>query len=291
MDKTRNGFLSALAAMILWGLLPVYWKQMSHVPAYEILCHRILWSLLASAFFLSAGHGWARVRSAAGSAKSLSLLALSGSVVGMNWLLYIWSVNSGYVLQCSLGYYINPLINVLLGFLVFRDRLRPIQWAAIAMAGAGVLYQVILYGEIPWISLGLACSFALYGLVRKIVAVDSLPGLFLETAFLAIPAGAFLLWSGINDTGTFLNQGMRTDLYLAGSGIVTSVPLLWFVSGARGLSLVTIGMLQFISPTLQFVLGHWVYGEPFSMTQMITFGTIWIALAIYTADSVRRNNR
>ena len=287
MNREKKGFIAAASAMVLWGLLPVYWKQMSEVPAYEILSHRIVWSLMASSLLLSALRQWDAVKEVFRHRRSLCLLMTSGTVIGFNWLLYIWSVNSGYVLQCSLGYYINPLINVLMGFLIFKDRLRSVQWWAIALAGAGVMYQVILYGRVPWISLGLACSFASYGLIRKISPVESLPGLFVETAFLSIPAGAFLLWSSTSGYGAFITEGVRVSVLLAGTGIITSVPLLWFVSGARNLSLVTIGLLQFISPTLQFVLGHWVYMEPFTKTQMVTFGSIWLALGIYSWDSFR----
>lgn len=286
MEKAKKGFIAAASAMMLWGLLPVYWKQMSHVPAYEILSHRIVWSLLASSLLLFATGQWGPVKKVLKVKKTILLLMASGTIIGFNWLMYIWSVNNGYVLQCSLGYYINPLINVLLGFFVFKDRLRPIQWWAIALACSGVMYQVVIFGKLPWISLGLACSFAFYGLIRKIAPVESLPGLFIETAFISIPAGAFLVWTTLNGSGAFIAGGSTTSLFLAGTGIITSVPLLWFVSGAKSLSLITIGMLQYISPTFQFILGHWIYGEPFTTTQMITFGAIWLAIGIYTLDSI-----
>lgn len=290
MNKEKRGFVAAASAMILWGLLPVYWKQMSQVPAYEILSHRVVWSLIASSLLLSATGQWEAVKEVFKLRRSLYLLMTSGTIIGFNWLLYIWSVNNDYVLQCSLGYYINPIINVLLGFLIFNDRLRPVQWWAIALASSGVMYQVILYGRIPWISLGLACSFAFYGLIRKISPVESLPGLFVETAFLSLPAGTFLIWSSLFGSGAFITGGIKVSVLLAGTGIITSIPLLWFVSGARNLSLVTIGLLQFISPTLQFALGHWVYMEPFTRTQMVTFGSIWLALAIYSWDSFRHQS-
>lgn len=286
MEKSKKSLIAASSAMVLWGLLPVYWKQMSNVPAYEILSHRILWSLLASSLLLISGDRWAMAKKALMHRKNLYMLMASGTVIGFNWLLYIWAVNSGYVIQCSLGYYINPLINVLLGFLVFKDSLRPVQWLAICLAGAGVIYQIVLYGSFPWISLGLACSFALYGLIRKLSPVESLPGLFVETAFLSVPAGIFLLWTGLSGSGAFPTAGVRTSLLLMGTGIITSVPLLWFVYGAKNISLITIGILQFIAPTLQFGLGYWVYREPFTYAQMVTFGAIWAALAIYTTDSL-----
>lgn len=286
MNKAKRGFVAAAAAMSIWGLLPVYWKQMSGVPAYEILSHRIIWSLVAATMFLSIRGSWGKVSLALRDRKVISLMSLSGAVIGCNWLLYIWAVNSGHVLQCSLGYYINPLINVLTGYVVFKDRLRPVQWAAIALAGAGVLYQIVLYGKVPWIALGLACSFSLYALIRKLADVDPLPGLFLETAVLAFPAVAFLAWTGIDGGGAFMTEGIRVSLFLIGTGLITSIPLLWFVQGARDISLVTVGLLQYISPTLQFMLGYWVYGESFSSAQMVTFTSIWVALTIYTVDSV-----
>ncbi|MCF4114758.1 MULTISPECIES: EamA family transporter RarD [Dethiosulfovibrio] len=286
MNKAKRGFVAAAAAMSIWGLLPVYWKQMSGVPAYEILSHRIIWSLVAAAVFLSIRGSWGKVSLALRDRKVISLMSLSGAVIGCNWLLYIWAVNSGHVLQCSLGYYINPLINVLTGYVVFKDKLRPVQWGAIALAGAGVLYQIVLYGKVPWIALGLACSFSLYALIRKLANVDPLPGLFMETAVLAFPAVAFLTWTGIDGGGAFMTEGTRVSLFLVGTGLITSIPLLWFVQGARDISLVTVGLLQYISPTLQFMLGYWVYGESFSSAQMVTFTSIWAALTIYTVDSV-----
>ncbi|MEA3285154.1 MAG: EamA family transporter RarD [Synergistota bacterium] len=286
MNKAKRGFVAAAPAMSIWGLLPVYWKQMSGVPAYEILSHRIIWSLVAAAVFLSIRGSWGKVSLALRDRKVISLMSLSGAVIGCNWLLYIWAVNSGHVLQCSLGYYINPLINVLTGYVVFKDKLRPVQWATIALAGAGVLYQIVLYGKVPWIALGLACSFSLYALIRKLADVDPLPGLFMETAVLAFPAAAFLTWTAIDGGGAFATEGVRVSLFLVGTGLITSIPLLWFVQGARDISLVTVGLLQYISPTLQFMLGYWVYGESFSSAQMVTFTSIWVALTIYTVDSV-----
>ncbi len=285
MDKSRKGLIAASSAMVLWGLLPVYWKQMSDVPAYEILSHRIIWSLVASSLLLIPGNRWAAVRDVIGNRKNLYMLMTSGTIIAFNWLLYIWAVNKGYIIQCSLGYFINPLLNVLLGFLVFKDSLRKVQWWAIGLAAAGVGYQIVQYGRFPWISLGLACSFALYGLIRKLAPVESLPGLFVETAFLSVPAGAFLLWTALFGSGAFPGAGAKTSLLLMGTGVITSVPLIWFVWGARNLSLVTIGLLQFVAPTLQFGLGYWVYHESFSSAQMVTFAAIWGALAIYTVDS------
>ncbi|PIE54629.1 MAG: protein RarD [Dethiosulfovibrio peptidovorans] len=289
MDTAYKGGIAATVAVVLWGLLPIYWRQIAHVPAYEILCHRIIWALLVTAALLGGSRQWGLVREALKNRKSRWLLLLSGMVIGCNWLIYIWSVNHGYVLQCSLGYFINPLMYVCLGALFFQDKLRPAQWFSVGIATAGVLYQVLLQGQVPWIGLGLACSFTVYGCIRKIVAVESLPGLFVETSFLAVPAGAFLIWTETHGQGTFIGGGLRTSLFLAGSGVVTSVPLLWFVQGARALSMVTTGLLQYIAPSIQFILGYWVYKETFTEPQLVTFGAIWIALALYTADKLRQH--
>lgn len=278
--------MAALIAIVSWGLLPIYWKQLSSVSALEIISHRIVWSVIVTAGFLSFFRGWGQVSEALKNFKTLGVLLLSGCFIGCNWLLYIWAVNNGYVIQSSLGYYINPLVNVLFGVFIFHDRLRSVQWASIALAAAGVLYQIFLYGQVPLVALGLAGSFSMYGVLRKIVRVESLPGLFVETLFLSIPAMIFLLWKGMCGTGAFGTGALSIDLYLAGTGLVTSFPLLLFVQGARDLNLTTLGIVQYLSPTLQFLLGIYLFRETFTSSQMITFGIIWLAIVIYTAEGI-----
>lgn len=284
--ETRSGLQSALAAYVAWGLLPVYWKFLDGVPALEILSHRIVWSLLFVALILLFRGRMGEITDVFGRPRTVSMLFLSGLLIGVNWLLYIWAVNSGNVLETSLGYYINPLVSVFFGFIFFRERMERIQWAAIAVATAGVLFQVIRYGRWPWVALGLAFSFALYGLIRKQVQVEAIPGLFAETAFLAIPAVIFLLHAGVTSQGSFMTGEPLLDMLLPGTGIVTSMPLLWFAFGARRLRLSTIGFLQYVSPTLTFILGTTVFHEQLDFPKIVTFICIWIALGLYSLGSL-----
>lgn len=287
----RSGLQAALAAYVAWGLLPVYWKLLGGVPALEILSHRILWSLVfVTVILLFQG----RIRETAAvfaAPRTAAMLFLSSLMIGINWLLYIWAVNSGRILETSLGYYINPLVNVLFGFVFFRERMERLQWAAIAVASAGVMFQVIRYGRWPWVSMSLALSFALYGLIRKQVRVEALPGLFAETSFLVIPAVIFLLHAGAVSQGSFLAGGISRDMLLLGTGIATSMPLLWFAYGARRLRLSTIGFLQYIAPTLTLIIGVAVFHEPLDFARIVTFVSIWIALGLYSLGSLRASKR
>lgn len=279
-----SGLLSGMAAFLTWGVLPVYWKALSAVPVAEILCHRIVWSFVFVALILTLCRRWQEVSSLLRSRQSVGLLALSSLMLSVNWFTYIWGVNAGFVLEASLGYYINPLVNVLLGCLVFRDRLRPMQVLAILLATAGVLNMVLNYGRVPWIALILAFSFGMYGLIRKVVRTESLPGLWLETAIMGAPALGFLLLQ--DRQGSFASLGLETDLLLAGAGLVTSLPLLLFAFSARRLRLVEVGILQYIAPTSMFLLGLLVYKEPFNLVKLISFICIWIGIIIYMAESI-----
>jgi len=285
-SETYKGFVVTLLAFTVWGTLPIYWKLIREVSPVEILAHRILWSLVLLVFLLSLQKKWNRVAKAMTTPSVLKILMASGTVIGANWLLYIWAVNSDMVVEASLGYYINPLVNILFGFIFFRDRLRKVQWAAIALAAGGVLYQLLKFGELPWVSLGLAFSFGVYGLLRKIADVDSSVGLFVETLLLSVPALLLLCYMHARGTMAFGHTGIGTDILLIGTGAVTSIPMMAFVYGARRLSLVTVGIIQYISPTISFLLGIFVYGEPFSSVQFTTFACIWGALAIYTGEGI-----
>jgi chloramphenicol-sensitive protein RarD len=290
-DETGAGLRSALAAYVTWGLLPLYWKFLAEVPALEILSHRIVWSMLfVSAILLFQGR-ISEISAIFRSPGTMFLLFLSSLFIGANWLVYIWAVNAGKVLETSLGYYTNPLMNVFLGFLFFRERMERIQWLAILVAAAGVLFQVARYGKFPWVALTLATSFALYGLIRKQVRVDAIPGLLTETSFLALPALLYLAHAGASSRGLFLAGDPERDLLLLGTGIVTSVPLLWFAFGARRLRLSTLGFLQYVAPTLTFILGTVFFHEPLDMPKVVTFVCIWIALALYTWGSLRASRR
>lgn len=281
-----SGILASAAAFLIWGLSPVYWKCLLEVPAAEIMLHRCVWSFLLMMPLLAVLRRWGEFTAALTSPSTLGLLTVSALLVGGNWLLYIWAVNNDHVLQASLGYYINPLINVLLGMVFLKERLRRAQVLALGLAATGVLYLTVSYGVFPWVALGLALSFGFYGLIRKVAPVASLPGLAVETLVLSIPAGILLLKFHQTGVGAFMQMGLGTDLLLAGTAPLTAVPLLLFTLGARKITLTTLGFIQYIGPTGMFLLGVWVYAEPFSRVQAITFILIWSALAVFTADMV-----
>lgn len=281
--ERRNGLLSLLAAYTAWGFLPVYWKALQEVPALDILCHRVAWSVVFVGFLLLATRRMTALKGVLAEKRTLALLCCSSLMIGINWLVYIWAVNEGKILETALGYYINPLVNVFFGVAFLRDRLRPAQWAAISLAAAGVALQVAFIGRLPAVALGLALTFALYGLIRKVTPVDALTGLFVETLVLLLPALAWLFLSpGTGSPAT--REGARMAL-LAGTGLVTSLPLIWFAYGARRLSLVTVGLLQYLSPTIGFAIGMLLYGETLSPVEWITFACVWAALVLYTASA------
>ncbi|QGY38715.1 EamA family transporter RarD [Pseudodesulfovibrio cashew] len=289
-EKTY-GFAAALGAFILWGLLPIYWKAVQSVDPFEILCHRIVWSLVFIAVILTIKKRWAETFVPIRSPKNLGILVMSSCCIGLNWLLYIWAVNNNHVLDTSLGYYINPLVNVLLGFIFFRERPSPMQYLAIGLAALGVVNSIVSHGELPWISLALGISFGFYGLLRKVATVESLPGLFLETAVLSPLALGYIIFLQAKGASGFLAGDLSVDLLLVGAGAVTATPLIGFAFGARRLQLTTVGILQYCAPSIAFLLGVFLYGEPFETTHLITFGLIWTALAVYTVDSVRTIRR
>ena len=291
-DSSRKasfeGFIAGIFAFVGWGLLPAYWKQLHDVPALEILCHRVVWSLAVRRAVLGGGRG---VGAVLVERKKSCLLCVSGLLLGANWLIYIFAVNSGRVLDTSLGYFITPLVNVLFGFLFFHDRLGRLQTLALGLALGGVGYQLLLLGRLPLVALGLAFSFGTYGLIRKWVQVDALTGLFVETLVLLAPALAFLLYRGHLGAGVFASGLLRQDLFLCGTGVVTSLPLVAFAFGARRLSLASLGFLQYISPSLTFILGLFVYHEPLEGAKFVTFVLIWIAIVLYSIESLKRWNR
>ena len=281
-----SGFWSGVAAYTIWGLVPLYWKLLKHVPAIQVLGHRIVWSLAFLAILVAARH---RARSALAnvSRRVVGLYAIAAALIAVNWFLYIYAVNAGFIVETSLGYYITPLVNVLFGVLFFHERMRPAQWVAIALATAGVLELTYAYGSLPWIAFGLAASFGTYGLVKKKATLDPLEGLTLETGILAPLAILYLLMLHRTGEGAFLRTGATSDALMIGGGLVTTVPLLLFAAAVRSVSLSVIGILQYIGPTLQFLLGVFVYDEPFSRLQLIGFSIVWTALAVYAGDSVR----
>ncbi len=274
----------AIGAYATWGLLPVYLKWLQHVPVLQLISHRILWSclILCSAIFLS--RQWAAFRAAVATPRVLKVYLAAAMLIGINWLVYVWAVNSGFIIESSLGYFINPLISVFLGVVLLGERLRRWQWVAIGFATAGVLYLTVAYGHPPWIALTLAFTFATYGLVKKIGPLGSLYGLMLETGILLVPGLLYLLYSDSIGQGAFLHTGPISDVLLVGTGLVTAVPLLMFASAAPRIPLSLLGVLQYIAPTIQFMLGVLVYREAFTHSQFIGFGSVWAGLIIFGAD-------
>jgi len=281
------GLAYALGAYLIWGLSPVYFKALSGVPPLEILSHRVAWSvaLLAAAVAWSGAFG--ELRRSLASRRALATLGVTTLLISANWLLYIWAVNSGHLLEASLGYFVNPLVNVVLGVVFLRESLSRPQGVAVALAGAGVLWLLVGYGRFPWISLTLATTFGLYGLLRKSAGLGAVTGLFAETALLAPAALVYLGAGAAAGTGAF-GGGWRTSLLLAAAGAITAVPLVWFALGVRRLRLSTMGFLQYLAPSLQFALAVWLYREPFTRSHLVTFGFIWTSLGLYSWDAVSR---
>lgn len=280
-----KGIWNGLAAYVLWGFFPIYWKLLHEVPALEVIGHRISWSFLLLLIVILFTRQWKNFRTAALTPKVIGIYTLAGVVLTINWLIYVWGVNSGFIVETSLGYFINPLISVLLGVFFLHERLRPMQWIAVALAAAGVLYLTITYGRLPWIALSLAVSFGIYGLVKKIAPLGSLYGLTLETALVFPIALIYLVFVGSMGTGSFLRHGLLIDILLIGTGAVTSIPLLMFASAARQIPLTMIGVLQYIAPTLQFLIGVFLYHEPFDQSRLIGFSLVWLALIIFWVEN------
>lgn len=283
----RSGLGYALAAYSSWGLFPLYFRALRRVPAPEILAHRVLWSALFLAALVGARGRLGEYRRAFASARSVATYALSTALISCNWLLYIYAVTTGQTLEASLGYFITPIVNVLLGLFVLRERLRRAQAVAVALAAAGVLVLVLRLGQIPWLALALAVSFGTYGLVRKKAAPDPLVGILVETSLVAPLGAALIVARAIAGNGHFGATPVDT-LLLVGSGVLTALPLIWFAHGVRTLPLSTMGLLLYISPTLQLACAVMVFHEPFTAAHATAFGCIWAALAIYSVDAVAR---
>ncbi len=284
----REGVAAALGAYVLWGLVPVFFKQLAAVPALEIIAHRVLWSLLFVALLLGARRGFGAAWRAARNPRTLGRAAAAATLVMTNWFVFVWAVNDGRVLETSLGYFITPLVSIALGVAVLHERLRARQWAAIALAAAGVAIEGWRIGGLPWVSLLLAGTFGSYGLLRKQLPVDAAGGLLLETACAAPLAALYLLWLG---AGGSFGATTAIDLLLVASGVVTAVPLLLFAVGARRLPLTTMGFLQYVAPSLTFLLAIFLYGEPMNLARLAAFAAIWTGLALYTADMLLQRRR
>lgn len=290
-SRASNGLLAAIGAFAIWGVLPLYLRPLGALPALEIMAHRIVWCcLLVFAWLWLRGETGA-VRVALANPGTRYRLMASALLISVNWLLYVWSIANGHVIDASLGYFINPLLNVVLGVLLLGERLNGPQKFAVALAAMGVLYLAIVAGRPPWIALTLAASFGAYGLIRKVVRVEAVPGLATETLLLAPFAIGFLVWMQAQGTAAFGHSAPHINALLLGSGLVTALPLALFAYGARLIPLSTVGLVQYIGPSLQFLLGVTVFKEAFSLERGVGFAFIWTALVVYAADGLWRNRR
>jgi len=287
VDDRRLGVLSGLAAYSLWGLFPLYFPLLEPAGGLEIVAHRVLWSLVFIGILLTALRNWSQVRALVTDRRRLLVLTGAAVFIAVNWLVFVYGVNSGQVVETSLGYFINPLVSVLLGVVVFGERLRRLQWVAVGIAAVAVTVLTVDYGRPPWIALALAATFALYGVMKKVVRVDAAPGLFVETALVAVPAAVVLSVLHSGGDGTFGNLGAGHTLLLVSSGIATAVPLLLFAAAARRIPLSTLGLLQYLTPLMQLAIGVFVYDEPMPPARLAGFVIVWVALAVFTADSLR----
>ena len=281
------GAFSAALAFVWWGLFPLYFRIVTGIAPVEVLAHRIVWCLLFLAGVLTVRRQWAWLPQVLRRPKVLAAFTASALLIAANWITYIWAVNNDHVIDASLGYFITPMFNVLLGYTVLQERPRRVQWVALAIAALGVLWLALQTGKLPWIALVLGITFAFYGLLRKVAALGPLEGLTLETLVLGPPAlAALLIWSHAG-TGVFPSHALGTNVWLIALGPITAVPLLLFAAGARSLSMTALGLLQYIGPTIQLAVGVWIFDEPFTPTRLIGFACIWIALLIYTLDGWR----
>jgi chloramphenicol-sensitive protein RarD len=279
-----RGFWFGVAANLMWGFFPLYWKQLQHVPALQLLGHRILWSFPLLLLLLFLRREGKTFRKEIASLRTVLIYAAAAVFLSANWLTYVWAVNAGYIVETSLGYFINPLFSMLLGVVILRERLRPFQWVPVCLAAAGVLYLTFVYGSFPWIGLTVAFSFGMYGFIKKTAPLDALHGLTLETAILFLPALAILFISEGAGQGAFGHAGVESDLLLIGAGTVTVVPLLLFAAAARRITLFMLGVLQYITPTLSFLTGVLIFGEPLSAERLTGFVIIWLALILLAVE-------
>lgn len=287
----KKGILYATGAYFLWGVLPVYWKLLHSVSSFQTLAHRVCWTFILLALVVVLRGEAPRLKQAFGNRRTVLYLTLTAALLATNWIVYIWAVNNGHVVEASLGYFINPLVSVLLGVVFLRERLRPAQWGAVGLAAVGVGYLWRMYGAPPWIALALAFSFALYGLFKKFAPVESLHSFTIELAVMLLPALGYLALVEGRGTGAFGGGGWDTRLLLMGTSVITAVPVLLFNSAAPLIPLSALGILLYINPTFQFLIGLTVFGEPFSTGQLVGFGMIWTALLGYWLEGALRRRR
>ena len=287
LDRSHRfrGALAAASGFTLWGVFPVYWKQMQAVSAFELIAHRVTWSLAFLLGVLAWQGAFSQLRAGLGSPAAVGRNLLSSLLLAANWTIYVWGVNAGHVIETSLGYFLVPLMNVALGSLVLHERLRPLQWIAIGLAALGVGTLLVRVGHLPWIALSIAGTWAAYGLLKKRSPLGPIAGLTVETLLLLPLAAGFLVWRTVEGTGALGHVDVRLHAFVLSVGVVTAVPLLLFAHGAQSLRLTTLGLLQYIAPSLQFLLGWLLYREPFDSDRFAAFALIWTGLACYTADS------
>jgi chloramphenicol-sensitive protein RarD len=284
----NKGILYSVTVYILWGFFPIYWKLLHHVPALQLLGHRIAWSFLLLLGVIFITKQWDEFRKAL-NARTFRIYLIAALLIGVNWLTYVWAVNASFIVETSLGYFINPLLSVLMGVLFLRERLRPIQWIPVGLAAIGVAYLTFAYGQLPWIALLLAFTFGFYGLVKKLAPLGSLFGLTVETGILFLPAFVYLGIVESNNTAAFLHSGITSDLLMIGAGLVTTIPLLMFASAAKQIPLTMIGVLQYIAPAIQFLIGILIYKEAFDQSRLIGFSIVWLALVIFWVENYLAN--
>ena len=288
VDERRTGVVAGLSAYLLWGLFPLYFPLLEPAGGLEIVAHRVAWSLLFVGLLLTVLRGWSQVRAAFTDGRTLLVLSGAAVLIVVNWLVFVFAVNSGHVVESSLGYFINPLVSVLLGVVVFRERLRRLQWVAVALAALAVVVLTVDYGHPPWIALALAGSFGLYGLMKKLVRVEAAPGLFVETALVFLPALVVIAVLEARGSAAFGHEGVGNAVLLALSGVATAVPLLLFAAAARRVPLSTVGLLQYVNPLMQLAIGVFVLGEPMPPARLVGFAIVWLALVVFTADTLRQ---
>ncbi|MBD2814382.1 EamA family transporter RarD [Xenorhabdus sp. Flor] len=289
--QTTKGILYALGAYLIWGLAPIYFKSIQYVPPDEIVSHRVIWSVFFMVLMLTVTRHWRQVWAVIRQPKILLLLGFTAFTITSNWLTYIWAVNNNHLIEASLGYFINPLVSVLLGMMFLGERFRRMQWIAVALAFTGVLIQVVQFGSVPVIGLYLATTFAVYGLIRKKLGVDAQTGMLIETVWVFPVALSYLLFFTNSPTSNMLDNTYSLNLMLIAAGIITTVPLLFFTAAAAHLRLSTLGFFQYLGPTIMFLLATLVYGEKIGPDRLITFGFIWAALILFTLDALYTQRR
>jgi len=293
--EAQKGLFSAMAAFLLWGCLPLYWKLLQSVPAFEILCHRIIWSFFGIVLVLLFRGEMGRALLSLKNRKTLLTLLASGLLLTSNWFLFIYAITSDWVIETSLGYYTTPILNMCMGVFFLKERKNFAVWASLAFATFGILFQFFALGHLPWLALGLATTFATYGFLRKIAVVDALTGLMVETALVFLPCLVYVIFLDAEATGAFHfgsgdNKQMLINALLVFAGFVTTLPLFFFTYAARRISLTALGLMQYISPTITFLIGLFVFQEEFTLARFVTFACVWTAIAIYTTDSLRQHH-